>query len=93
MQYFPLFVSLILATVPATVLACEGECIVGITNAFLGNYTDPIRMTMEQIVSFKSMLLSPHLPTYHHTIRHRIYPPRYPTNLLPSGLSTTFSLF
>ncbi|KAI0718794.1 hypothetical protein C8T65DRAFT_716785 [Cerioporus squamosus] len=34
------FISLL--AVPATVLACEGDCIVGITNAWLSNYTAPI---------------------------------------------------
>ncbi|KAK7682209.1 hypothetical protein QCA50_014796 [Cerrena zonata] len=49
MHYLFLFISLILAAAPVAVVACEGECIVGITNAFLGNYTNPIRVTMEQI--------------------------------------------
>jgi hypothetical protein len=30
-------------TVPATVNACEGDCIVGITDAFLGNYSEPVQ--------------------------------------------------
>lgn len=30
--------------------ACEGECIVGITNAFLGNYTNPISIVFRTIV-------------------------------------------
>ncbi|EMD35393.1 hypothetical protein CERSUDRAFT_116168 [Gelatoporia subvermispora B] len=34
-------------TVPATVFACEGECIVSITNAFLGNYTKPLGAVLE----------------------------------------------
>ena len=36
--------------------ACEGECIVGITKAFLGNYTSPISETFRSIVR---VLLSP----------------------------------
>ncbi|KAF8800556.1 hypothetical protein BYT27DRAFT_7148368, partial [Phlegmacium glaucopus] len=37
---------------PATiVLACEGECIVGITNALLGNYTTPMKMVFSEIDS------------------------------------------
>ena len=38
--------------VPATVvLACEGECIVGITNALLGNYTTPMNRAFTEIVN------------------------------------------
>jgi hypothetical protein len=38
--------------VPATVvLACEGECIVGITNALLGNYTTPMDRAFIEIVT------------------------------------------
>ena len=51
MYFIPLLATFLLATVPAAVRACEGECIVGITKAFLGNYTDPVRITMEQLVS------------------------------------------
>lgn len=42
---------LLLVAVPATVLACEGDCIVGITNAFLTNYTNPVNYVMENVVS------------------------------------------
>lgn len=35
------------------VLACEGDCIVGITNAFNGNYTIPMRSVWEKIVSIR----------------------------------------
>ncbi|KJA15609.1 hypothetical protein HYPSUDRAFT_148930 [Hypholoma sublateritium FD-334 SS-4] len=31
------------------VLACEGDCIVGITNAFIGNYTAPKESVLEKI--------------------------------------------
>ena len=41
--------------VPATVvLACEGECIVGITNALLGNYTRPMNRAFIEIVNIYS---------------------------------------
>jgi hypothetical protein len=33
-----------------TVSACEGDCIMGITNAFLGNYTIPIQKVFENTV-------------------------------------------
>ncbi len=46
------FLSLIsLLAVPATVLACEGDCIVGCTNAWLGNYTTVIDSVMNSLVS------------------------------------------
>ncbi|KAL7277196.1 hypothetical protein ACG7TL_009044 [Trametes sanguinea] len=41
-----LFTLLALSAVPATVFACEGDCIVGITNAFVSNYSNPIRIAM-----------------------------------------------
>ena len=44
--------------VPITVvLACEGECIVGITNALLGNYTTPINEALREIVTSNGPLL------------------------------------
>ncbi|KAF9528380.1 hypothetical protein CPB83DRAFT_791721 [Crepidotus variabilis] len=33
------------------VTACEGECIVGITNAFVGNYSDPVARAMQDIAT------------------------------------------
>ncbi|KAH9947534.1 hypothetical protein B0H21DRAFT_691825 [Amylocystis lapponica] len=41
--------SFLLFAVPATVSACEGECIVGITKAFVGNYSHPIQSVMEKL--------------------------------------------
>ena len=41
---------LVLLAVPVTVLACEGDCIVGITNAWLGNYTRPVNTVLNTIV-------------------------------------------
>ncbi|KAI0689299.1 hypothetical protein BC835DRAFT_261170 [Cytidiella melzeri] len=38
-------------SVPATVSACEGDCIVGITNAFLGNYSEPVERVMMTVAS------------------------------------------
>jgi hypothetical protein len=40
------------------VLACEGECIVGITNALLGNYTTPMNRAFIEIVSIYSFVVS-----------------------------------
>ena len=45
------FVSLLLFAAPVAVSACEGECIVQITNAFLGNYTEHIQTVFESIVN------------------------------------------
>lgn len=55
--YLPFF----LFTVPATVSACEGECIIAITNAFLGNYTDPVHSVLNIVVSLLKYSL-PYLP-------------------------------
>ncbi|TFY60958.1 hypothetical protein EVJ58_g4822 [Rhodofomes roseus] len=38
--------ALLALSVPATVSACEGECIVKITNAYVGNYTTPVDAVM-----------------------------------------------
>ncbi|EIN08488.1 hypothetical protein PUNSTDRAFT_144060 [Punctularia strigosozonata HHB-11173 SS5] len=40
-------ISLAILAAPAPVLGCEGECIVGITNAFLSNYTRPIQTVFQ----------------------------------------------
>ena len=41
--------------VPATiVLACEGDCIIGITNALLGNYTEPMNRAFREFVNIYS---------------------------------------
>ena len=43
---------LFLLVVPVTrVSACEGDCIVGITNAWLSNYTSPVHAVIDSIVS------------------------------------------
>lgn len=41
----------VLSAVPAAVFACEGECIIGITNAFLGNFSSPIQAVLDITVS------------------------------------------
>ncbi|KAL6306311.1 hypothetical protein BKA93DRAFT_729396 [Sparassis latifolia] len=46
-----------LFAVPVTVFACEGECIVGITNAFLTNYSDPIHAVMNNVATQISAIL------------------------------------
>ncbi|KAI0641562.1 hypothetical protein C8Q79DRAFT_1078055 [Trametes meyenii] len=55
MRFFS-FVPFLLA-VPATVNACEGDCIVGITNAFLGNYSTPVRAAMTSVAKQISGIL------------------------------------
>ncbi|KAI0301613.1 hypothetical protein B0F90DRAFT_1810134 [Multifurca ochricompacta] len=45
--------------IPASVLACEGECIVGITRAWLGNYTLPIDSVFHRIAQEISQKLLP----------------------------------
>jgi hypothetical protein len=50
---------------PATVvLACEGECIVGITHALLGNYTTPMNRAFIEIVNIYSSFLCPALMVF-----------------------------
>ncbi|KAI0085897.1 hypothetical protein BDY19DRAFT_963563 [Irpex rosettiformis] len=44
-----LFLALI--AVPSTVTACEGDCIVGITRAFIGNYSEPVEHVMMTVAS------------------------------------------
>ncbi|PCH35067.1 hypothetical protein WOLCODRAFT_125366 [Wolfiporia cocos MD-104 SS10] len=49
-----------LLTVPVTVKACEGECIVAITNAFLGNYSYPVDAVMHNMAQRFSDMLPSH---------------------------------
>ncbi|KAI0355908.1 hypothetical protein OH77DRAFT_1424178 [Trametes cingulata] len=49
-----------LMAVPVTVQACEGDCIVGITNAFLGNYTGPVHAVLTSIAHQISDLIPSH---------------------------------
>src|SRR5882762_8664324 len=43
--------SFIFLAVPGTVLACEDECMAGVTNAWLGNYTTSVQDMWKAIVS------------------------------------------
>ncbi|KAA1472509.1 hypothetical protein DENSPDRAFT_838798 [Dentipellis sp. KUC8613] len=54
-----LILSFFLLAVPATVSACEGECIVGITKAFNGNYSRPVQTVMQQIAQQVGQRLVP----------------------------------
>jgi len=45
-QLAPLFFFVV---APVAVSACEGECIVAITNAFLGNYSVPIQAALDDV--------------------------------------------
>ncbi|KAJ3002738.1 hypothetical protein NUW54_g5683 [Trametes sanguinea] len=58
-----LFTLLALSVVPATVSACEGDCIVGITNAFVSNYSSPIHIAMTAMAHQISDLLPGHPDT------------------------------
>lgn len=45
-----IFTILAVLAAPLSVFACEGQCIISITNAFLGNYTTPINEVLNDIV-------------------------------------------
>jgi hypothetical protein len=45
-----LLLATFIATAPSLISACEGECIVGITNAWLSNYTIPINQVFGSLV-------------------------------------------
>ncbi|KAH9899164.1 hypothetical protein C8Q73DRAFT_678779 [Cubamyces lactineus] len=51
---------LLFVTVPVTVSACEGNCIVEITDAFVGNYTAPFNTVMTSIARQISDLIPSH---------------------------------
>ncbi|THH19276.1 hypothetical protein EW146_g1852 [Bondarzewia mesenterica] len=55
---------------PAAVGACEGECIVGITNAFLGNYTEHIQTVFQDISQKISQKLLPQHPSTKQTMTY-----------------------
>ncbi|KAI0262527.1 hypothetical protein BC834DRAFT_971902 [Gloeopeniophorella convolvens] len=42
---------ILLLTIPFSVLACEGECIVGITHAWVGNYTTPLDSAFDSLAA------------------------------------------
>ncbi|OJT07565.1 hypothetical protein TRAPUB_1588 [Trametes pubescens] len=56
---FTTLVPLFLA-VPATVFACEGDCIVAITNAILGNYSRPLENVMKSMAAQISNIIPSH---------------------------------
>ncbi|ETW78087.1 hypothetical protein HETIRDRAFT_326012 [Heterobasidion irregulare TC 32-1] len=64
------FVSLLLFAAPVAVSACEGECIVQITNAFLGNYTEHIQTVFESISQQISQKLLPQHPSTAQTLSY-----------------------
>ena len=51
--------SLLLLALPTIVSACEGDCIVGTTNAFVGNYTTPVNTAMGKMVRFIPLFYGP----------------------------------
>ncbi|TCD66910.1 hypothetical protein EIP91_000749 [Steccherinum ochraceum] len=58
-------IATILLTAPATVFACEGECIVGITNAFLDRYeSGPLDSVWKNIANQLSGVLPNHPSPY-----------------------------
>ncbi|KIK98591.1 hypothetical protein PAXRUDRAFT_664190 [Paxillus rubicundulus Ve08.2h10] len=54
---------------PVAVLACEGECIIGITNEFLNLYSSPISNALQNMASLSN--LSPYLPNIHNGDVHQ----------------------
>ena len=46
----------VVLTAPVAVFACEGDCMVGITNAFLGNYTLPVYSVLHGIVCLHTLV-------------------------------------
>jgi uncharacterized protein HemY len=47
-----LFLGFTLATLLAPIIsACEGDCIIGITNALIGNYTSPVATVISELVN------------------------------------------
>jgi hypothetical protein len=44
--------------VPFRVIACEGECITGVTKAFCARYEDPVKKTLDEIVKTLNHVLS-----------------------------------
>lgn len=62
-----LFTFSVLFANPISVFACEGECIIGITHAWLGNYTSPIYTVFQHIAQQISREL---LPAGHDSMRY-----------------------
>ncbi|KAH9989626.1 hypothetical protein BJV77DRAFT_1061179 [Russula vinacea] len=65
------FPILLLAS-PISVFACEGDCIIGITDAWLGNYTSPIDTVFQYIAQQISRDLLP--AGSHHDSMQYLYP-------------------
>ncbi|KAI0783757.1 hypothetical protein C8Q75DRAFT_418641 [Abortiporus biennis] len=62
---------LVVLTVPVTVSACEGECIVSITKAFLGNYTTPVQNVLEELADRITTILPTN--TAHNNQMHSLH--------------------
>lgn len=60
MRFATVFRLLLAAMVPVTVSGCEGDCIVGITNAFLTNYTRPVNYVLDNVAKQISNMLPTH---------------------------------
>ena len=55
MRSSPLVIfSFILIIAPKIAIACEGQCITGVTNAFVQNYTNPVHIAIRHAVSLRS---------------------------------------
>ena len=88
-----LLLSVFGALLSASANACEGECIIGITNAFLGNYSVPVHAALTTMVihgssvNFRELKLRLRLPNYLCRSCHR------PNNLrILSRLFNQFSI-
>jgi hypothetical protein len=51
--------SILLFASPISTFACEGDCIIGITHALLGNYTSPVYSVLRQIVRYRATVHRP----------------------------------
>jgi hypothetical protein len=50
---------IILLANPVSIFACEGDCIIGITRAWLGNYNSPIEIVFQDIVRCRVAAYTP----------------------------------
>ncbi|KAF8348633.1 hypothetical protein F5887DRAFT_879773 [Amanita rubescens] len=55
---------------PLAVLCCEGECITGVTEVFVGNYSDPVQSVLTKIVGHSRTEISSRM------LPNQIYPPQ-----------------
>jgi hypothetical protein len=95
---FVLVPLLVLVAAPVAVFACEGECIIGITNAFLGNYSTPIHAVLDEIVSHINLAFIQYLtassgqPNIHKITHSRTSPPlKYLTPLIDAYNKAAYS--